>query len=135
MVVLIDTNVIIDFLLTREPFYQAASEVITRCANRELNGYIAFHSIPNLWCILRKVPDDKRRVWLSDICCFLRVAGVSHEELIRAINMKEFRDFEDCLQDRCAGAVNADYIITRNTGDYIHSETPAILPEELLRCL
>ena len=63
------------------------------------------------------------------------MTGVSHEEVIRAINMKEFQDFEDCLQDRCAGAVNADYIITRITGDYIHSEAPAILPEELLRCL
>ena len=40
MVVLIDTNIIIDFLLTREPFYHAAAEVITRCASRELTGYI-----------------------------------------------------------------------------------------------
>ncbi len=88
MVVLIDINIIIDFLLTREPFYQASSEVMTKCANRELMGYIAFHSIPNLWYILRKIPDSKRRKWLSDICHFLRVTGASHEEIIKAINMK-----------------------------------------------
>lgn len=46
MVVLVDTNVIIDFLLTREPFYEASSEIIIKCAKRELEGYIAFHSIP-----------------------------------------------------------------------------------------
>lgn len=135
MVVLIDTNVIIDFLMTREPFYQAASEVITRCANGELKGYIAFHSIPNLWYILRKVPDDKRREWLSDICRFLQVTGASHEKVIRAINMKEFQDFEDCLQDRCAKSVNAQYIITRNIDDYINSEIPAICPENFLEIL
>ncbi len=135
MVVLIDTNIIIDFLLTREPFYQASSEVITRCANRELIGYIAFHSIPNLWYILRKIPDGKRREWLSDICCFLRVTGASHEEVVRAINMKEFQNFEDCLQERCASGVDASYIITRNVDDYIHSETPAILPTEFLKIL
>lgn len=94
MVVLVDTNVIIDFLITREPFYQAAAEVITKCANRELTGYIAFHSLPNLWYILRKVPDDKRREWLSDICSFLQVTGASHDEVIKAIKMKEFHDFE-----------------------------------------
>lgn len=135
MVVLIDTNVIIDFLMTREPFYQAASEVITRCADKKLTGCIAFHSIPNLWYILRKVPDDKRREWLSDICRFLRVTGASHEEVIRAINMKEFQDFEDCLQDRCARSINAQYIITRNTEDYMNSETPAIQPEDFLKML
>lgn len=135
MVVLIDTNIIIDFLLTREPFYQASSEVMTKCANRELTGYIAFHSIPNLWYILRKIPDDKRRKWLSDICRFLRVTGASHEEVIKAINMKEFQDFEDCLQDRCAKGINAQYIITRNVDDYINSEIPAILPTEFLKKL
>lgn len=135
MVVLIDTNVIIDFLLSREPFSQAASEVITRCANRELTGCIAFHSIPNLWYILRKVPDDKRREWLSDLCSFLRVAGASHEEVIKAIDMKEFQDFEDCLQDRCASGIKARYIITRNTDDYMNSEIPAIDPEVFLETL
>lgn len=90
MVVLIDTNVIIDFLLLREPFSQAASEVITRCANRELTGCIAFHSIPNLWYILRRVPDDKRRGWLS-VSVFLCVVGAS--------------------------GIKARYIITRNTDD------------------
>lgn len=135
MVVLIDANVIIDFLITREPFYQAASEVITKCANGELTGYIAFHSIPNLWYILRKIPEDKRREWLLDICHFLRVTGVSHEEVVRAIKMREFHDFEDCLQDRCAKGINARYIITRNTDDYVNSEIPAILPKDFLEML
>ena len=45
MVVLIDTNVILDFLLTREPACKAASDIILKCANKEIKGYIAFHSI------------------------------------------------------------------------------------------
>ena len=54
MTVLIDTNVILDFLLTREPFYEAALKIVEKCASGELKGYIAFHSIPNLWYILRE---------------------------------------------------------------------------------
>lgn len=132
MVVLIDTNVVIDFLITREPFYKASSEIMRRCANGTIKGYIAFHSITNLWYVLRKIPEDKRREWLLDICSFMQVTGVSHEEVTKAIKMKTFSDFEDCLQDRCAKGVNANYIITRNVGDFFNSEIPAMLPEDFL---
>lgn len=135
MVVLVDTNVIIDFLTTREPFYKASSEIITKCAKKELTGYVAFHSIPNLWYILRKTPEHRRREWITDVCRFLRVVGASHEEVVKAIRMKEFEDFEDCLQDRCASSVGAEYIITRNTMDFVNSEVQAILPEEFLKLL
>lgn len=135
MVVLIDTNVILDFLLTREPACKAASDIILKCANKEIKGYIAFHSISILWYVLRKVPEEKRRNYLIDICSLLQVTATSHNEIIKAINMIEFKDFEDCLQDRCAKNVSADYIITRNTLDFTYSEVPAILPEDFLKIL
>ena len=97
-----------------------------------MNGYIAFHSVPNLWYILRKIPEEKRREWLIDICGFLKVVGVNHTEVIKAIKLTNFKDFEDCLRDRCAKSVEASYIITRNVEDFNGSEVPAILPEEFL---
>lgn len=132
MVILIDTNVVIDFLITREPFFKASAEVTMKCANGELEGCIAFHSISNLWYILRKIPEDKRRKWLTDICGFLKVAGADHNEVINAIQNKEFRDFEDCLQDRCAKSIGASYIVTRNVADFNGSEIPAVTPEDFL---
>ncbi len=132
MVALINTNVVIDFLATREPFCEASSSVIAKCANGEMAGYIALHSISNLWYILRKTPEDKRRKWLSDICECLWVAGASHEEVVKAIRMEEFMDFEDCLQDRCAEGVGADFIITRNVKDFGNSAVPAVSPEQFL---
>lgn len=41
-------------------------------------------------------------------------------------------DLKDCLQSNCAKSVKADYIITRNIKDFVHSEVPAILPEDFL---
>lgn len=76
-----------------------------------------------------------RRKWLIDICEFLTVAGVSHDEVLRAIRMTKFRDFEDCLQDRCAKSVGAKYIVTRNVADFRDSEVPAILPEDFLSAI
>lgn len=132
MIVLVGTNVIIDFLMTREPFYKVSAEVITKCAGKELDDYIALHSISNLWYILRKVPEDKRRKWLTDICQCLYVAGICHEDVIKAIKMAEFKDFEDCLQDRCAENIKAEYIITRNVKDFEGSTVQAVLPEKFL---
>lgn len=135
MVVLIDTNVIIDFLIKREPYEKADSEIIRKCAEKEMKGYLALHSVTNLWYILRKVPEEKRREWILDVCSFLRVAGVSHEEVVRAITMKDFKDFEDCIQDRCAGSVGAEYIVTRNMSDFANSQVPAVSPENFLEIL
>lgn len=133
MTVLVDTNVIIDFLVTREPYYEASSQIIAKCASGELKGYIAFHSVPNLWYILRKIPESKRRTWILDICSFMQVTSVPHKEVLKAVQMENFKDLEDCLQDRCAINVNAQYIITRNMLDFTNSEVPAILPENFLK--
>lgn len=135
MVVLIDTNVIIDFLAEREPFYNMALQVMEKCASGEVEGYIAFHSLPNLWYIFRKVPEEIRRAWLEKVCEILKVASPSQESVLKAIKMDRFKDFEDCLQDRCAEEVSANYIITRNTADFEESVVPAIEPDEWLKKL
>lgn len=85
MVVLIDTNVIIDFLVAREPFYDSALRVMEKCASGEADGYMAFHSLPNLWYILRKVPVETRRLWLENVCKVLKVASASQEAVMAAI--------------------------------------------------
>ena len=111
MIILVDTNVVIDFLITREPFYAASADIMKKCASGEITGYLAFHSLTNLWNILRKVPEEDRRRWLFDICGVLKVCGVSHEQVVKAIQMVQFKDFEDCLQDKCAEMAGADYLL------------------------
>ncbi len=133
MIVLIDTNVIIDFLVAREPFYDSALRVMEKCASGEADGYMAFHSLPNLWYILRKGPAETRRLWLEKVCMVLKVACASQEAVMAAIKMDNFIDFEDCLQDRCAEEVSANYIITRNTSDFEASVVSAIEPDEWLK--
>lgn len=54
MVVLIDTNIILDILEKHTPFYEYSSEVLSYCASGKLKGYIAFHSISNIFYILGK---------------------------------------------------------------------------------
>ncbi|MFQ9088133.1 MAG: type II toxin-antitoxin system VapC family toxin [Roseburia sp.] len=54
MVILVDTNIIIDALANREPYADDAKRIMEKCAAREITGILAAHSIPNLFYILRK---------------------------------------------------------------------------------
>lgn len=133
MRVLIDTNVILDILEKREPFYGASSDVLSLCASNKINGFIAFHSVSNIFYILRKrYSAEDRRHLLLGILKFLRVANVNHENVQHALERDDFSDFEDCLQDECAAWNHAEYIITRNTSDFFASSIPAITPADFL---
>ncbi|MCM1252951.1 MAG: PIN domain-containing protein [Clostridium sp.] len=136
MVILIDTNIALDFLTMRQPYYDAAREIIRLCASEKIKGYIAFHSIPNIFYILRKnYSEVDRRKMLKKLCFVLQVTGASHEKIYDAIERVEFTDFEDCLQDKCAKEVNADFIVTRNTEDFRYSQVKAIPPQKFLEII
>ena len=60
------------------------------CANDEIDGYLAFHSLSIIWYILRKMSDEKRREYLRELCNILRVAGAPHDDIVKAIEQSDF---------------------------------------------
>ena len=133
MRILIDTNVLADVLLGRDPYYDIAYSILTLCADKKVYGYMAAHSIPNLFYILRKyMTEEERRQALKDICQIVKVEGIDSFKIISALDNVDFSDFEDCLQEECAVAVSADYIVTRNAKDFAASRIPVILPDQFL---
>lgn len=136
MVILIDTNVVLDYLTMRQPYYEDARNIMRVCADEQIQGFIAFHSLPNIFYILRKIHSEmERREMLRQLCLVLRVTGASHDKICNAINRDDFPDFEDCLQDECAKEVAADFIVTRNLEDFRHSQVKAITPKQLLNLM
>lgn len=133
MRILIDTNVLADALLGRDPYYDIAYNILTMCANKQVYGYIAAHSVSDLFYILRKsMTKGERREALKNICQIVKVEGIDSFKIISALNNEDFGDFEDCLQEECAVSVSAAYIITRNIKDFAVSRIPAMLPDEFL---
>ena len=132
---LIDANVIVDYLLVRQPQFSDSTRVLSVCQNNVVKGYVAFHSLPSIWYTLRKnnVPD--RRVALTEIIDFLEVTGAPHSEVVSAIKNENFPDFEDCLQEKCAVTAGADYIVTGNIKDFKTSSILAVTPAEMLEIL
>ena len=131
--ILIDNNVLLDYLLEREPFFDDAKKVILSRTKGNTKGCIAAHSISNMFFILRKdYTANERREILSNLCTIFDVEGIDKAKLLLSLANEDFTDFEDCLQMECAKSYGAEYIVTRNVSDYSVSDIKAILPSEYL---
>ena len=132
MVVLLDANVVLNCITGREDRYsEACREIMALCSRGTLDGVIAFHTISIVWYALR-IPATEKRKWLREICSVLTVIGASHAQVLEAIGREDFRDFEDCLQEECAYAAGADFIVTCNKKDFTASRIKTVTPEEFL---
>ena len=136
MKVLVDTNILVDYITVREPFYENAYEIIKLCSDKMITGVIAAHTIPNIYYLLRReMTEQMRRNVIRALLGVFDVALFNKAMVFDALERDDFKDFEDCLQDACAEMVAADYIVTRNIKDFEHSKIPAIAPDEFLNLL
>ena len=132
--VLIDTDVLIDFLTDRGSLTKTAKEIMKKTQENEIHAFLAAHSITNIFYILRKIySTSERKQRLLNLCRFISIVEIGQTSLLKVLLNDNFSDIEDCLQAECAMSINADYIVTRNVKDYVHSPIPAVLPKDLLK--
>lgn len=128
MIVLVDTDVLIDVALDREPFAGPASLLLDTIEKRPGTGFIAWHSISNFYYLVSPTSGrSTAKKFLLDLTRFLDVAPTSTKSL-RTAGRLELNDFEDALQVAAALACRAEVIATRNLEDFKHSPVPAALP-------
>lgn len=135
MKILVDTNIILDVLLKREPHIKAAQIIMTKCADREITGYLAAHSIPNIFVLRKNYSQEERRKFIRNLCEIFRISDLSAEKIMSAIDNEQFSDFEDCLQEECAVAETVDYIVSRNPADFKQSRVKVVEPDEFMKLL
>ena len=130
---LIDTNIILDWILERRPFAEPAKKVIELCITGKTHGYLAAHTILNLFFILRKEKSvEERKEILLMLCDCFNIINIEKEMIIFTLENEDWMDLEDGLQMHCATHENLDYIITRNIKDFTNSQVKALLPENYL---
>jgi len=127
MRILVDTDVLLDFALGREPFASGGKGVISWAEANSGHAAIAWHSLSN---VVYLAPFGARH-FLQELLCFVEVPATGTVEAVRALHLP-MSNLEDAFQASAALAFNADLVITRNTKDYRHSPVPAITPEEFL---
>jgi predicted nucleic acid-binding protein len=128
----VDTDVLVDVALDREPHAEAASGLLDHLEANPGTGFLAWHTVSN-FCYL-VVPRHGRREprdFLLELSRFMDVAPTNTESLRLAGRLK-MRDFEDAMQVAAAQACEADLIATRNTRDFRSSPITARTPRQLL---
>jgi predicted nucleic acid-binding protein len=130
MRVLIDTNVVLDFLQEREPFAENAARLFERIDAGEIEGFIAATTITNIYYIVRKAAGTRvAQDAIAQILTDLNICVVDRNVLQRAIALN-FRDFEDAVQYVCGVVYCVDAIVTRDASGFVGGEIPVISPGE-----
>lgn len=131
--VLIDTNIVLDWLMCREPFQENARFIMEKCLFGDLDGYLTAHLISDLFYILRKDFDVNKRKKLLLLLCDNMNVIIEDKDTIKTVLMNEkWTDFEDGLQMQCALREELEYIVTRNIKDFQDSLVMPVLPGQLI---
>ncbi|NJN04414.1 MAG: PIN domain-containing protein [Leptolyngbyaceae cyanobacterium SL_1_1] len=132
MKILIDTNIVLDLILERQPFVENAVLIFEQIERGNLAGYVAATTITNIFYILRKA--EGREVALAAIhrlLVGLQFCAVDRQTIETALSLG-LKDFEDSIQLACATLDQLDAIVTRDPKDFSGSNLPIYSPTELL---
>ena len=134
MNVLIDTNIAIDVLTQREPYYEESQLVLHASEKGIINGYISASAITDIFFIINRLinnRNDTKELVKKLVFETVEVATVDGLIITQAVN-DDWEDFEDCVQYYVGESISADYIITRNRDDFAKANIPVLTPGELL---
>ncbi len=123
MKLMIDTNIVLDVLLKREPFYESSYKILELTEKDNISEYISATSLTDIYYIANRQLHNKTLVLelINNLLKLVHIAGVNEQEIILALKLG-WKDFEDAVQYSSAKTINANYIVTRNPSDYIDSK-------------
>jgi predicted nucleic acid-binding protein len=135
MVIVIDTNIILDALLKREPFDVYAYEILKSCDKGQIKAYIASFAVTDIYYFITRLKshDDTIKA-LKSLFNLVDVVSVTKTDIKKAMMLNDFKDLEDALQFQSAKKVKADFIVTRDK-EFQKICGKAIAPEMLLKAL
>ena len=136
MEVLIDTNIILDWFLKRDPFYEDATKLLNKCWFSDIRAYLTVHSICDMFYIIdKKFDSDENKKLLQLLINRNDIISETKSDIDSFIKNHNWTDLEDGLQMQTAENCKLDYIITRNVDDFSFSSVPAIEPVAFLKLI
>ena len=135
MKVLFDTNIIIDFLLDRDPFAEDAAILFALVEYSKIEGAICATTVTTVHYLIKKaLGDAAAKQHISSLLSLFDVAAVNRLVLEDALT-SGFSDYEDAVIHSAALHCGAKFIVTRNPKDFRKSTLPVYDPSEFLKIL
>jgi predicted nucleic acid-binding protein len=130
--VLIDTNIVLDVLLEREPWLADSEGVWKACDEGRIVGYLLASTLTDIFYIARRmVGRDKAREAIEVCLATFAICPVDRVVLEQALLLTG-NDFEDNVQIAAATQSGLNAIVTRNSDDFTHATMPVLTPAVLL---
>ncbi len=132
MRVLVDTNVVLDVLLARKPFAEAAAQVFALVEQSRIEGFLCTTTVTTVDYLLgQALAPAKARETLQRLLDLFEIAPVNRPVLEQALR-SGIPDFEDAVLEQAARLVGADALTTHNVRDFEKSTVMVLDPLELL---
>ena len=132
----VDTNIVIDLLARREPFYVEAAELFSLADKRHVELSISSLTIANTsYALLRQMDSNRAKSVLRKLRLILKVLPLDDKIIGLALNDESFSDFEDGLQYFTAIEYEQELIITRNLKDFKNSKLPTMTAKQFIETL
>ena len=130
--ILLDTNIALDLLARRMPFYNDAAELFSMADKKTINLSISALSLANIhYVIIKFKPEQETRKILRNLLILLQVLSLDAKIADLALN-SDFNDFENAIQYFTAIENNQELIITRNMSGYRKSKIPVMTAREYI---
>ncbi len=132
----IDTNIVIDLLSRRDPFFEEAAELFSLADKKQVELSVSSLTIANTsYALLRQMNASKAKSILRKLKLILRILPLDDKIIGLALNDETFLNFEDGLQYFTAIENEQELIITRNLKDYKGSKLPAMTAKQFIETI
>lgn len=130
----IDTNIVIDLLSRREPFFEEAAELFSLADKKQIELSVSALTIANTsYILLRQLDAAKAKSIVRKLRLILHVFPLDDKIIGLALNDDSFLDFEDGLQYFTAIENEQDIIVTRNLKDFKASKLPIMTAKQFIQ--
>ncbi|GAA0878869.1 PIN domain nuclease [Algoriphagus jejuensis] len=131
----LDTNVVVDLLGEREPFYESAAKIASLADNGKIELVVSALTYSTVFYLLSRYENQSiAKEKIRKFKVIAQTADLTDTVLNKGLS-SNFSDFEDALQYYCAVSSNCTLIITRNGKDFKESDIPVLTPDEYLNSL
>lgn len=132
----IDTNIVIDLLSRREPFFEEAAMLFSLADRKQIELAVSSLTIANTsYALLRQMDSNKAKSILRKLRLIVKILPLDDKIIGLALNDETFADFEDGLQYFTAIENGQELIITRNLKDFKNSKLPAMTAKQFIESI
>ncbi len=134
--IFIDTNIVIDLLSRRAPFFDEAAALFSLADKKQIELSVSSLTIANTsYTLLRQLDASKAKSVLRKLRLILKILPLDDKIIGLALNDETFSDFEDGLQYFTAIEFEQQLIITRNLKDFKNSKLPTLTARQFIETI